>query len=83
MGTQVTQPTSPIESRRTALSPNSVHEAAADAEQIKSVRDRLGTSIDYLEGISNLGDVISEVCSFNIQMLAGGSTLRFHSSIPL
>ena len=44
----------------TALS-DIVQEAATDAEKIKSIRDRLGNSVDYLEGVMKLGEFISEV----------------------
>ena len=40
---------------------DTVHEAAKGAEQIKSIRDRLGSSVDYLEGVMKLGELVSEV----------------------
>ena len=43
--------------------PETVHEAAKDAEQIKSVCDRLGNSVYYLKGVMKLGQFVSEVSS--------------------
>ena len=58
-----------------------LHEAATDAEQIKSVRDRLGISIDYLEGVMKLGEFISEVSSDWTEILIDTLSFGFRSSI--
>ena len=48
-----------------------LHEAATDAEQIKSVRDRLGVSIAYLEGLLRISDLAKDMRrSLKIGLLA-------------
>ena len=59
-----------------------LEEAAADAEKIQSIRDRLGNSVDYLEGVMNLGDFISEVSSGSAEMSIGMLSFDFRSSTP-
>ena len=45
--------------------PDPLHEeikhAAEEAVKIKSIRDRLGVSVTYLEGLLNIGDVVKDV----------------------
>ena len=38
-----------------------VKHAAEEALKIKSIRDRLGASVTYLEGLSRIGDVVKDV----------------------
>ena len=71
---QQPQPTAPSEI---------VHEAATDAEKIKSIRDRLGNSVDYLEGVMKLGEFISEVSPGWTEYLFYSLTFDFRSFIPL
>ena len=59
-----------------------VHKAAADAKQIKSIHDCLGSSVNYLEGVMNLGKFISEVSPDWIEMLIDLLSFIFHGSIP-
>ena len=59
-----------------------VHKAATDAEQIKSIHDRLGSSVDYLEGVMKLGEFISEVSLDWLEMSVDLLSFNFHSSIP-
>ena len=59
-----------------------VHEAAIDAEQIRSIRDRLGSSVDYLEGVMGLGEFISEVSLGWTEKLINSLSFYFRSSIP-
>ena len=41
--------------------PGQVKHAAEEAVKIKSIRDRLGASVTYLEGLLKVGDVIKDV----------------------
>ena len=45
--------------------PDPLHEeikhAAEEAVKIKTIRDRLGVSVSYLEGLLNIGDVVKDV----------------------
>ena len=66
----------------TAL-PDIVHEAATDAEQIKSIRDRLGSSVDFLKGIIELSEFVSEVSSGSAEMSIDMLSFDFRSSTPL
>ena len=65
----------------TAL-PDIVHEAATDAEQIKSIRDRLGSSVDFLKGIIELSKFVSEVSSGSAEMSIDMLSFDFRSSTP-
>ena len=56
---------------------DSVHEAATNAEQIKSIRDRLGSSVDYLEGVKGLGELVSEVSPDWTETLIYSFNFRF------
>ena len=38
--------------------------AEVDAKTIESIRDRLGTSVTYLEGVLAFGDLVKDVSSF-------------------
>ena len=66
----------------TAL-PDIVHEAATDTEQIKSIRDRLGSSVDFLKGIIELSEFVSEVSSGSAEMSIDMLSFDFRSSTPL
>ena len=61
---------------------DTVHEAATDAEQIKSVRDRLGTSVNFLEGVMKLGEFISEVSPVWTEISIDLLSFGFRSFIP-
>ena len=41
-----------------------VHYAAEDVVEIKSIRDRLGSSLIYLERVLSLGDIVKDVSHF-------------------
>ena len=58
-----------------------VNQAAKEVVEIKSVRDRLGISIDYLEGVMKLGEFISEVSSDWTEILIDTLSFGFRSSI--
>ena len=49
----------------TQLEPNSLHEelnnAAKEAVKVESVRDRLGVSVTFLEGLLKIGDMAKDV----------------------
>ena len=52
--------------------PDPLHEevkhAAKEAVKIESIRDRLGASVTYFEGLLEIGDVLKDVsCSFQTQ----------------
>ena len=44
--------------------PELVQSAAVDARTVESIRDRLGNSVDYLEGVLAIGDLVKDVRSF-------------------
>ena len=41
-----------------------VQHAAKDAVEVKSIRDRLGSSLTYLEHFLSLGDIVKDVSRF-------------------
>ena len=44
--------------------PELVQSAEVDARTVESIRDRLGNSVDYLEGVMAIGDLVKDVRSF-------------------
>ena len=51
------------ETQSRSLSPL-VNRAAEDVVEIKSIRDRLGSSLTYLEHFLSLGDIVKDVSRF-------------------
>ena len=52
-----------LETQSRSLSPF-VNRAAKDVVEIKSIRDRLGSSLTYLEHFLSLGDIVKDVSRF-------------------
>ena len=44
--------------------PELVQSAAVDARTVESIRDRLGKTVDCLEGVLAIGDLVKDVRSF-------------------
>ena len=60
-----------------------VKRAAEEVVEIKSIRDRLGSSVDFMKGIIELSKFVSEVSSGSAEMSIDMLSFDFRSSTPL